>query len=136
VPELGVRVTFIGRGVWYADRLSAGGPEHLGLLVLDGVIAPKVLLADTTSIELVGGGDVLRPWQRDDEPWLSEHEIRWTALTEARLAVLDRRLASRMARFPEVTAAIVERVMDRIDRLALTQAISQLNGVDWRLLSV
>jgi hypothetical protein len=38
--------------------------------------------------------------------------------------------------FPEVTAAIVERVMDRIDRLAATQAISQLNGVDRRLLSV
>jgi CRP/FNR family transcriptional regulator, cyclic AMP receptor protein len=69
-------------------------------------------------------------------PWLSKHEIRWTALTEARLAVLDHRLASRMARFREVTAAIVERVMDRIDRLALTQAISQLNGVDRRLLSV
>jgi CRP/FNR family cyclic AMP-dependent transcriptional regulator len=69
-------------------------------------------------------------------PWLSKHEIRWTAVTEARLAVLDRRLGSRMARFREVTAAIVERVMDRIDRLALTQAISQLNGVDRRRLSV
>jgi hypothetical protein len=45
--ELGVRVSFIGRGVWYADRLSAAGPEHLGLLMLDGVIAREVLLADT-----------------------------------------------------------------------------------------
>jgi hypothetical protein len=61
--QLGVRVTFVGRGVWYADRLSAAGPEHLGLLMLDGVIAREVLLADTTSIELVG----LRPWQRDDD---------------------------------------------------------------------
>src|SRR3954447_25207231 len=60
--ELGVRMTFIERGVWDADRLWDVGPEHLGLLMLDGVIAREVLLADTTSIELVGAGDVLRPW--------------------------------------------------------------------------
>jgi hypothetical protein len=61
-------------------------------------------------------------------PWLSKHELRWTALTEARLAVLDHRLASRMARFREVTAATVGARHGPHRPLALTQAISQLNA--------
>jgi CRP/FNR family transcriptional regulator, cyclic AMP receptor protein len=133
--QLGVRITFVARGVWFADRLSDVGSEHLGLLLLDGVIAREVLLADTTSIELVGEGDVLRPWH-PDEPSLSRHEIRWTALTEAHLAVLDRRFASRLTLFPEVNTAIMGRILDRVHRFALTQAISQLNGVDRRLLAL
>jgi CRP/FNR family transcriptional regulator, cyclic AMP receptor protein len=134
--ELGVRITFVARGAWQADRLSDVGSEHLGLLMLDGVIAREVLLADTTSIELVGAGDVLRPWHADDGPSLSRHEIRWTALADAHLAVLDRRFASRLTRFPEVNTTIMERILDRVHRFALTQAISQLNGVDRRLLAL
>jgi hypothetical protein len=134
--ELGVHLTLIRRGVWDAGRLAEAGADELGLLMLDGVIAREVLLADTTSVELLGSGDVLRPWRRDDEASLSRHEIRWTALAKARLAVLDRDFASRLARFPEVNAVIVERVIDRVHRLALTHAISQLNGVDRRLLAL
>jgi CRP-like cAMP-binding protein len=132
----GVRVSVIRRGAWDCDRLSAAHPEHLALLIVDGVIAREVLLADTTSIELLGSGDVLRPWCRDDESSLSRHEIRWTARTDARAAVLERHLARRLTRFPEVNAVILERVIQRAHRLALTQAISQLNGVDRRLLAL
>jgi hypothetical protein len=39
--ELGVRVTLVRRGTWDADRLSAAQPDHLGLLILHGVIARR-----------------------------------------------------------------------------------------------
>jgi hypothetical protein len=133
---LGVRVALIRRGSWDAAALATAPPGHLGLLLLDGVLAREVLLADTASIELLDGGDVLRPWQRDDEASLSQHEIRWTALTDARLAVLDRRFAARLIHFPEVNTIILERLIDRTHRVALTQAISQINGVDRRLLAL
>ena len=134
--DLFVRVTVVRRGTWDADRLAKTDPGHLGLVMVDGVIAREVLLADTTSIELLGSGDVLRPWHSDDESSLSRHQIRWTTLAEARLAVLDRQFASRLVDFPEINAVVIERVIDRAHRLALTQAISQLNGVDRRLLAL
>jgi hypothetical protein len=134
--ELGVRVSLIERGQWDADRLAAAHPENIGLLLLAGVIAREVLLADTISTELLGPGDVVRPWHDADVPHLLAWEVRWTALADTRLAVLDRRFSHRLARFPEVNAVLVERLTDRAQRVAVSQAISQLNGVDRRLLAL
>ena len=52
------------------------------------------------------------------------------------LALLDRRLANLLARYPEINAVIVDRLSVRAQRLAITQAISQLNRVDRRLLAL
>ena len=134
--QLGVRVSLIERGPWDAGRLAAAHPENVGLLLLSGVIAREILLSDTISTELLGPGDVLRPWHDADEPHLLPWEVRWTALADTRLAVLDRRFSHRLARFPEVNAVLVERLTDRVQRVAVSQAISQLNGVDRRLLAL
>jgi len=134
--ELGVRVTRVSRGLWDAERLSHAHPEHVGLLMLDGVLAREVLIADTVSTELLGAGDVVRPWHDGGEARLLIHEVRWTVLADVRLAVLDRRFASRLARFPEVNAMLIERLTDRAQRVAVSQAISQLTGVDRRLLAL
>jgi hypothetical protein len=45
----------------------------------------------------------------------------------------DRRFAAEAARYPEVTAALFDRLGERSVRLATTQAISQLTRVDRRL---
>jgi CRP/FNR family cyclic AMP-dependent transcriptional regulator len=57
-------------------------------------------------------------------------------LQPARLAVLDRRFAVSLARHPEVNAMLIDRLADRSQRLSVMQAISQLNGVDRRLLTL
>jgi hypothetical protein len=67
---------------------------------------------------------------------LLEHAVRWNVLSRSRVALLDRRLGAELARYPEVSAAILDRVNERALRLALTQAISQLNRVDRRLLAL
>ena len=134
--ELRVRLSLVPRGLWDADRLSSAHPEHVGLLMLDGIVAREVLIADTVSAELLGSGDVVRPWRDGDEARLLTHEVRWTVLADVRLAVLDRRFASRLVRFPEVNAMLIERLNDRAHRIAVSQAISQLNGVDRRLLAL
>jgi hypothetical protein len=134
--ELGVRVTLIPRGQWEAGRLAAAHPENVGLLLLDGMLAREVLIADTVSTELLGTGDIVRPWHEGEDASLLVFEVRWTALTDVRLAVLDRRFAARLPRFPEVNAMLLERISDRAQRVAVSQAISQLNGVDRRLLAL
>ena len=54
----------------------------------------------------------------------------------AAMALLDPRVASALRNSPEVTAVIVDRLNDRSHRLATTQAISQVNRVDRRLLAL
>jgi hypothetical protein len=131
--ELVVRVHKLGVGVWDVSRLEGAGADHVGLLLLDGVIAREVIVADHVSAELLGPGDLLRPWQPASKADLLPVEVLWSVLSPSSFAVLDRRFAGELARWPEVTAALFERLSERSLRLATTQAISQLTRVDRRL---
>jgi CRP/FNR family cyclic AMP-dependent transcriptional regulator len=122
-------------GPWDAERLRDTGPEHVGLMVVEGLIAREVVLSDNVCCELLGPGDLIRPWQFHPAQLLRA-EVRWTVLDAGRVAVLDRRLASQLAQFPEVNAMLIDRLCERAQRLAVSQAISQLNGVDRRLLAL
>ena len=134
--ELVCRVHSPDRGPWDAERLRTAGPEHVGLLLLDGVVAREVVLEDNVSAELLGPGDLVRPWQAEPPAQLIRADVRWTIVEEARFAVLDRHFATQLARYPEVNAMVIDRLTERAQRLAMTQAISQLNGVERRLLAL
>jgi CRP/FNR family transcriptional regulator, cyclic AMP receptor protein len=134
--ELGVSVHRLAAGPWDTGLLTSAAPEHLGLLVVHGVLARNLVMPATVSTELVGPGDVLRLWSRHDADRLVPHSVRWTVLAESRVALLDQAFAVKLARHPEVNAALIDRLSGRIHRLALTQAISSLNGVDRRLLAL
>jgi CRP/FNR family transcriptional regulator, cyclic AMP receptor protein len=134
--ELRVAVHVLDAGLWEVDKLSATSPHHIGLLILDGVLAREVLVSDTVSTELLGPGDVVRPWRLQDDSALLRHAIRWNVLTRSRVGLLDRRFGASLVMFPEVNAAIIDRVNERALRLAVTQAISQLNRVNRRLLAL
>src|SRR3954465_4977886 len=131
--ELVVRVHKLGVGVWDVSRLEGAGADHVGLLLLDGVIAREVIVADHVSAELPGPGDLLRPWQPASKADLLPVDVLWSVLSPSAFAVLDRRFAGELARWPEVTAAPFDRLSERSLRLAQTQAISQLTRVDRRL---
>ncbi len=79
---------------------------------------------------------MVRPWQVHDPAQLLRVGVRWTVLESGRLAVLDRRFTALLSRFPEVNAMLIDRLTERAQRLAITQAISQLNGVDRRILAL
>ena len=134
--QLLVSVRRLAPGAWDTATLTVVDPGHVGLLVLDGVIAREVLAGDIVSTELLGPGEVLRPWEISPDPALLRADVRWNILAETRLAVLDRRLAAHLSDFPEITSQLVERLSKRSQRLAVTQAISQLNRVDQRLLAL
>ena len=87
--ELEVEVYRLPQGAW-----SAGGedpnPQLVGLLLVEGVIAREVLVSDTVITALLGPGDVVRPWSVQESPVLLQLQIRWDALTESRVAVLEK----------------------------------------------
>src|SRR5829696_1997148 len=120
-------------GPWDVTRLSGASADHVGLLVLDGVISRELVVADHVSAELLGPGDLVRPWQGASATGLLPVQAVWSVLSTVTLAVLDRRFAAEAARYPEITAALFDRLGERSLRLATTQAISQLTRVDRRL---
>lgn len=134
--DLQVRTTLLEVGEWDAARLAEVAPAHVGLLVIDGFLARHVHLRDTISTELLGAGDVIRPWRMDDAPGLLPVEIRWNALSPVRIALLDAQMAATLSRYPEVSAAVMDRLAERSKRLAVSQAISQLTRVEDRLVAL
>jgi CRP/FNR family cyclic AMP-dependent transcriptional regulator len=123
----------LGVGPWDVSRLAGASADHIGLLVLEGVIARELIVADHVSAELLGPGDLIRPWQAASKSELLPVDAEWSVLSPATLAVLDRRFAAEASQYPEVTAALFDRLSERSLRLATTQAISQLTRVDRRL---
>jgi hypothetical protein len=120
-------------GPWVAGRLSRASDRLFGLLVYRGVMARELLLESVTSLELLGPGDILRPWDAPPGASLLGHAERWSVLDESRVVVLDRGIADRLTAYPEIVEAIALRMGERAQRLAVTQAISQLTRVDDRL---
>src|SRR5919107_4835679 len=131
--DLVVRTYGVPAGPWDVARMSGTSADHVGLLVVDGVLARELIVADHVSAELLGPGDVLRPWQTGNRASLLPVDAVWSALSPLTVAVLDRRFALEVARYPEITASLLDRLGERSIRLATTQAISQLTRVDRRL---
>ena len=130
--ELTVRTYQVPTGAWDVARLSGTSGDHVGLLILDGVLSRELIVADQVSAELLGPGDVIRPWHSNRASLLPVEAV-WSVLSPVTVAALDRHFAVELARYPEITSVLLERFGERSIRLATTQAISQLTRVDRRL---
>lgn len=109
-------------------------PDGLGLLIASGFLLRILRLGHRAGAEILGPGDVLRPWQDDGEHSVYPFAFRWQVLEPVTLAVLDRSLASRLGPYPALTAMLVGRVMDRSRRAAGQLTLSQLASVGHRIL--
>lgn len=108
-------------------------PDGAGLLVVSGVLSRAIVSGNAVAAtELLGPGDLLRP-RHDEEEDLLALDVRCEALSLVHAAVLDRAATQRLARWPELSAVLLDRVSERAHRLAVMQAISQLTGVERRL---
>jgi len=122
----------LSRGEWSPGEAGSLNGSHVGLLVLDGVLAREIVLEDTISTELLGPGDFIRPWSEEEQSLLRQR-VRWQVLAEARMAVLGGSFAKAVRRYPELSEALADRALARSQRLATTQAISHLNSVERRV---
>jgi hypothetical protein len=107
--------------------------EDLGLLVIEGVLAREVSLGTKTSPELVGAGDLLRPWDHNGNGAGVDHDVEWTVLQPARLAILDAHFAELIRLWPQVTARLLRRMIRRTYSLALQRALLSHPSVEARL---
>ena len=121
------------RGPW-TEMPRRVDPGALGFLVLEGMLACSVTVGGRANVELVGPGDVLRPWMQTEGTL--PQEARWSVLVPAQLAWLDRDFASRTSAWPEIQAALVERLVARARHLLFQRGASSIPRVDERLLLV
>jgi CRP-like cAMP-binding protein len=120
------------RGHWEGQRtdLTPGG---IGLLVLGGLLIRRVSIGGGFGAELLGQGDLLRPWQGEGAQATLSRTSGWRVLEHARIAVLDRYAAVRLARYPELTGRLVAKALERSRNLAAATAIAQHTRVEIRL---
>ena len=123
-------------GLWTpaADRRPGAG--DLGFLVLDGLLLRVLDLNGASTAELVGSGDVLRPWAGDGLGPGITGEATWQVVEPARLAVLDRGVAAMIGHWPELMATLLDRSVQRTHDLAFHLAVCSIPRLETRALAV
>jgi CRP/FNR family cyclic AMP-dependent transcriptional regulator len=133
--QLVARTLWVEPGRW--EPLSGDLPRRfdgwLGVLVLDGLLVRQVELEGLICCELLGPGDILRPWDEDDETGTIECHTAWRVLEPTRLALLDAGFARRACRWPTLTAELLQRTLRRSRSQSILLAITQARRADVRL---
>jgi CRP/FNR family transcriptional regulator, cyclic AMP receptor protein len=121
-------------GVWDLAGLKTGGQRPFAVLVLDGVISQEVVLAGRANAQLLGAGDVIRPWDIVDAELPCR--TRWTCLTAGSVALLDERFVTAARRWPDLMSVVFQRMADQHHDAARRTAIVALPRVEDRLLAM
>jgi hypothetical protein len=129
-------VETLGAGEWPRHALhDLIAPEGaLGLLVIDGLMTRDVAVLGASFTELIGEGEILRPWDSGVPTALDNGSVAWNVIEPTRIAVLDHAFVIRAARWPEIATALVARAVRRSHALTVQLAICNLPRVQTRLL--
>jgi CRP/FNR family transcriptional regulator, cyclic AMP receptor protein len=128
------RVRRLSQGTWNPAAALEPKSHHRGFLVIDGLISREVDVLGRRALELIGPGDVLRPWSWDQEGSHVQAEVGWAVLEPTRLAVFDHSLVLRMNPWPELGLELFNRGTRRAHHLAVALAIAHHQRVDDRLM--
>lgn len=131
--HLRARVRVLERGAW-APMEEVDPTGHLALLVVGGLLVRDVSVRGRCCAEVLGAGDVLRPWDQAEAIDASVgHAYRWEVLRRARVAEIDARLGHVMGRWPSVMGVLLQRSLRRVRAMGLQYALTQVQGVDVRV---
>jgi CRP/FNR family cyclic AMP-dependent transcriptional regulator len=134
--QIVTRRVHVDAGSWqpaWSDEEVAG---HLGLLVIDGVLVRTLRLVGRECSEIVGPGDLIRPWDCDAPYESVPGASHWRALQATTLASLDARFALRIARWPTIASALLARGTQRCTSLVHQATIAHVRSADARVLLV
>jgi CRP/FNR family cyclic AMP-dependent transcriptional regulator len=124
----------VGRGPLPPLGERPGDGVLFGYLVIGGLILREVTVTGRPSVELLGPGDLVRPWLRDSVELLPR-TVSWSVAEQATLAPLGGPFAARLAAWPEVVEVLLDRAIGRAQTMALQRSIASHVRVDVRLLA-
>src|SRR3954469_13647685 len=103
----------LGPGHWRTDDLREDD-DSLAVLVVRGLGTRQITIAGRRSAELLGPGDVFRPWASADP--VIPAESRWASGSRVVVAVLDGRFLAAARRWPQLFTVVHERLADQLER--------------------
>jgi len=122
----------VDRGARDAAELTGGHEAAYGVLLLNGLANRTVVLDRVVSAQLLGRGDLVRVGS-DGEEALVPTAIRWIVLEPLTAALLDERFLLTVRRWPEIVAALFQRLAAQEERRDIHRALSQLPRVEDRI---
>jgi CRP-like cAMP-binding protein len=128
------RVRRLSPGEWKAAEALEADVYHQGFLLIEGLLSREVEVLGRRCVELIGEGDVLRPWGWDADGSHVKAEVGWVVLEPTSLAVLDHRLVQRMNPWPQLGEELFSRGTRRAHSLAVALAITHHPRVEDRLM--
>ncbi len=128
------RERHLSTGNWDAANAIHPDIHHRGFLIIEGLLTREVEVLGRRCVELLGPGDVLRPWKWDPDASHVHAEVGWVVLEPTRLAVLDHGLVVRMMPWPQLGLELFARGTRRAHSLAVALAIVHHQRIDDRLL--
>jgi CRP/FNR family transcriptional regulator, cyclic AMP receptor protein len=123
---------WIDRGELYPPAVHADDVE-LGFLVLEGLLLHRIEHVGRRAVELLGPGDLIRPWRPSDLSASLPSSTSWLISESTRLALLDRRFQEEIACWPGVLPAVLDRLNTRIVSMALQLSLAKLPRLETRL---
>jgi CRP/FNR family cyclic AMP-dependent transcriptional regulator len=121
-------------GPWDPEQIGEAVRGGAGLLLLEGLVVRRVGRTGRYGAELLGPGDLLRPWQHDGEDVTLPFDTTFRVIEPTLFALLDLRFAARAGPYPEVGGALIGRAMQRSRTLVVNMAIAHYPRIDRRLL--
>lgn len=127
---LPAQATLLEEGPW-RPKPHSSEPGYLGYLIGDGMMVRRVKVGQGSSVELLGRGDLLRPWQEDASSFCSAS---WEVLERTTVVLLGPCLARDLAEWPTILLNLLARGVRRSRALAAYAATANIIGVEERLL--
>jgi DNA-binding transcriptional ArsR family regulator len=132
--KLTVEIRRLEAGEWEEARTKPDSPLFVGYLILDGTFTREVAVSGRPSIELLGPGDLIRPWVVPRALDVMHVTDEWSLISTGRLAVIDEEFHLQAQDFPSVITVLMDRVVARSRWLGFHVALCQLPRIDHRLL--
>ena len=121
-------------GAWRPPSDPGRCRGWLALVVVDGLLTRSVEVDGHRAQELLGPGDVLRPWDDDAAAASIPSTSAWRVIEPATIAVLDDRFAARAARWPAITVALLHAAVRSSQSKSAILALTRARRADERLL--
>lgn len=121
-------------GVWEDARRKPSSPLFLGYLILEGAFTREIVVSSRPSIELLGPGDLIRPWVVPRALDTMHVTDQWSLLSIGHIAVINEDFHRQAQAYPTILTVLMDRVVARARWLGFQVALSQLTRIDHRLL--
>jgi hypothetical protein len=117
------RVVPVPAGNWAWGEMLPPPEGLLGVVVVGGIFARRVRVHSGMSVELLGPGDIIRPWTGSRDSAIGvEIDVSWHVLAPGTVALVDFELVQKSAEWPEVAAAVLDRAIGHARDLAFRHA--------------